>query len=301
MSDLVSDEALRLAERAARKAKNRDTPIRSRFVQRPDTDSPEPPLARLLRGGQGGEVRLKVYLAMLWIAAGDGHAVEFAAHDYARLLDLDDPYKNGARRVNDALRRLAANGLILLERRPGREPVATLLSDDGSRRPYGKPGTAEKNPDTKKAYPENVYFKLPVGFWTNGWAVHCPGPAMAMLLVLLDQSRSKGKDNIWIAPSRLKETYCFSDDTRSRGIEVLEDTALVFIRRMPVSEEFGYRRVRNSYSLDPSLLSTPVKRGAKEEWQLYQDIFEERRHEAWSNYVQVRVKMASGELVIPQT
>ena len=75
----------------------------------------------------------------------------------------------------------------------------------------------------------------------------------------MDRAQSKAEDGIWIAPDRLKETYCFSDDTRSRGIAVLEGTGVVYISRQPVNEDFGYRRVRNAYSIDPTILSAPVE------------------------------------------
>jgi hypothetical protein len=69
-----------------------------------------------------------VYLTQLWIAAGGSHDVNFAPSAYARLLGLEDPYKKGARKVNDALDWLHAEGFITLERSRGLEPVATLTA-----------------------------------------------------------------------------------------------------------------------------------------------------------------------------
>ncbi len=111
----------------------------------------------------------------------------------------------------------------------------------------------------------------------------------------MDRAQSKAEDGIWIAPDRLKETYCFSDDTRSRGIAVLEGTGVVYISRQPVNEDFGYRRVRNAYSIDPTILSAPVEVGAKSEWSELAEIFGGGMRDAWASYVQERVSGNSAE------
>ena len=65
----ASVDALDYAEIVARRVHGRAAPVRRLFVERALPDSP-PPLATLLRGGRGGEVRLKLYLSILWFAGG---------------------------------------------------------------------------------------------------------------------------------------------------------------------------------------------------------------------------------------
>jgi hypothetical protein len=252
----VEAEALRLAEMAAKRVKHRATQVRRGFIQRARDAQDTPPLARAIRGGRGGEVRLKVYLAILWIGSGGDHDVQFPASSFARLLALEEPYGNGARRVNDALKWLARERLIKLAHRPGREPIATLLSDDGSGEPYVVPGSAVRSAGGA-VRTSNIYLRLPATFWTNGWAAHLSASAIAMLLVLMDRAQSKAADDIWISPHTLASNYVFSDDTRSRGIAELEATGLVLVSRRPVSEDFGHRRVRNAYSINPAMLDKP--------------------------------------------
>jgi hypothetical protein len=49
-----SSESLQLAREAATRALDRKAPVRNGFIQRADPKAADPPLARLMRGGQGG-------------------------------------------------------------------------------------------------------------------------------------------------------------------------------------------------------------------------------------------------------
>src|SRR6266852_4842857 len=64
-----SDTAFRLARRLSERIAERSARVRFGFVCRRQGDGP-PPLARVLRGGRGGEVRLKLLLTLLWVAGG---------------------------------------------------------------------------------------------------------------------------------------------------------------------------------------------------------------------------------------
>ena len=265
-----SEEALRIAAQAAKRVHGRTTPVRIRFIERaqPDADDPPPPLARVIRGGRGGEVRLKLLLALLWLGAGGQHDVQFPAHSYAALLDLPDRYGNGARRVNDALNWLRDHAFITIERKPGQTPKITLLSELCNGGPYVVPGKATKDPATKKATPDNIYIQLPVAFWTKGWAATLSGPATAMLLVLLLLERSQDTDldrllqrlaegdkpGVWVSPDRAIRRFDLSEDTRSRGFRELAQHGLVSIDRQRVHGDFEGVRVRNVYMLLRSAL-----------------------------------------------
>jgi hypothetical protein len=253
-----SDETYQLAARASKRAHARATPVRIRFIERAQAEDPPPPLARLLRGGRGGEVRLKVLLALLWLGSGGDHVVRFPAHSFAGLLGLPDRYVNGARRVNDALNWLRDHDFIAIQRVPGREPKITLRSELGTGDPYVVPARAPKNPTTGKATADNVYVQLPVSYWTRGWAVKLSGSATAMLLVLLLLERSaRGRPaereleqpGVWVSPDEAVRRFDLSEDTRSRGFGELRRHGLVLVARQPVNADFGWRRVRNVYTL----------------------------------------------------
>src|SRR4051812_10374162 len=95
--------ALTAAANVATRNHKRALPLRRAFAERTDNTTPPPPPARLLRGGRGGSVRLRLSLASLWLGAAPPHELTYPARAWAELLDLDDPETAGARRVADAV------------------------------------------------------------------------------------------------------------------------------------------------------------------------------------------------------
>jgi hypothetical protein len=103
-------------------------------------DGRKPMLSELLRGGRGGEVRLKLYLSTVLLAGskhsheihGKNTIVDVSGPTWARALALPDPAAAGARRVADAQNQLASKRLIKVNRRPGQEPRVQLLHPSGS-------------------------------------------------------------------------------------------------------------------------------------------------------------------------
>ena len=295
----VADDVLHMAQDASRRLVNRAAPVRLRFIQRPTPEDEKPPLARMLKGGQGGGSKLKVYLTMLWFGAGAGHEVKLPPASYARLLGFDDPYNNGARRVRDAIDWLEDNKLVSVQRRPGRDPVVTLLREDASGEPYEIPGRAAQDPDTKRALPINHYLKVPAGFWKHGWAAHLDAPAIAMLLVLSAKAQGKREYGIWISPSQLADWYDFSDDTRRRGVTALENAGLICVSRVPVDPNFERRRVRNAYSIEPALLDQPIDTMAKARWSPGVEGIGLPPATAWTAYVKERLARSEGQDITP--
>lgn len=215
-------------------------------------------MAQLLRGGRGGQVRLKLLLALLWLGGGQDHEVNFPAHSFARLLDLEDPPGRGARRVNDALNWLHGHRLIKLTRNPGHPATVKLLDETGTGLPYAIPARALADPESGRASPANVYIKLPAAFWTRGWAATLSAPAIAMLLVLLVLERENNRsDDLWVSPGEAKRRFDLSEDTRSRGFKDLEACGLITVGRQPVHADFDWTRVRNVYTLWTFLLDPP--------------------------------------------
>ncbi len=250
-----SANALALAIRASTRVKERHTPIRHSFVGLPvssDDLDRVPPLALMLRGSRGGAVRIRLYLALLWQAGGGDarHSVTWPARAWAELLDLRDPDRLGERRVRDAIRALQRQGLITTEQRPGQPSRLIVLREDGSALPYTHPGSDAQLAKEKGIFDEShLYVQLPPSFWTRGWGLVLHGPALAMLLVMLIVTQGGEKQGQWVSPSQARSRFGLSEDTWTRGIAELQRLGLLTVRKKPVSEDFGWRRVRNTYSL----------------------------------------------------
>lgn len=240
-----------VAADASRKVYRRPAQIRRAFVGRPQgVDGPNP-LALMLRGGRGGQVRLKLYLSLLWIGSGEPHTVTAPARSWATLLGLEDPDGNGARRVRAAIEWLTDRRFIKVDAPLGRPMKLTLLRETGTGERYSVPGAAISEA-RREGRPDNVedrYLQLPASFWESGWIAALTGPAVAMLLVLLHARGNNGRE-IWFSPSVARMTYGLSVDTRSAGVHELADYNVIAInRRLVAPGALAHRRVRNTYSL----------------------------------------------------
>lgn len=188
----------------------------------------------MLRGGRGGEVRLKLYLSMTLLAVRKPYDIKSVPGPaWAELLGLAQPQNNGARRIGDALNWLEAVQLITKTSRSGLPPAVTLLNPAGDGRAYRWSG--------------GRYVSLPLGFWTNGWILDLSGTAISVLLVLLEmQGGREAKDPPWLTGTQ-RRRYGLSDDTWTRARKELEGCGLLVVRRIPQGKEFDYRRLRNTY------------------------------------------------------
>lgn len=264
--DTASAQALDAAKKAARIARKR-AQIRLSFISRPsyDPQAPLPPLARSLRGGRGGKVRLKLLLTYLWMQTKDrGVALAYPAQVWARLLDLDQPETAGARRINEAQAWLEKHDFITTQAQPGRANKVTVLSEAGDGSSYIAPGAAAKalSNDPDKAR-QHYYAQIPATFWTNGYIQLMSGPGLAMYLILLDQyALTNGPlQPVWISPAAFKAYYGLSQDTRAAGIKDLTELGLVTTGRQSINpDDFDLERIRNVYTLKPEQLDVPARR-----------------------------------------
>lgn len=104
------------------------------------TSDEAPPPSRMIQGGRGGAVRLRLYLSTVLLGRSvNSHALyganavyNVSAASWARCLALPDPDTRGARRVADAQGWLHEHRFLDVTRRPGSEPVVRLLSPDGA-------------------------------------------------------------------------------------------------------------------------------------------------------------------------
>jgi hypothetical protein len=240
---IASDLYFRAAEAASRRVRARDAPVSRGFIR--SSNANPPPLARCLRGGQGGEVRLKLLITLIWIGANPPHDTTFPARAWAELLDLPDPAGKGSRRIHDATKWLERARLIRVVKEPGLPSKIFLLDENGSGDEYNHPAKLRRS-----------YVKLPPAVWTNGWMALLSGSALALLLIALDQLQGAVEGSpFWLSPSRSKELYGLSPDTWTRASKELRNLGILVVRRRPTRlHEFGLIRLRNEYQLDEARL-----------------------------------------------
>ncbi len=260
----ASTDALAAAEHLGTRARMRTAQLRRTFVESPEDGAGTPPLARMLRGGRGGTVRLKLYLSLIWLAAMPPHDASYPARAWATLMDLSLPDTNGARRVNEAIKWLQDHNFLTVEVIPGHPNRVTLLDESGMDTPYSVPGEAYNR--LKSAGSEDValashrYVQIPAQFWTSGWLATLSAPAVAMLLVMLCEQGAQDRDReLWFSPGRARNRYGLSDETRSIGLNELRRAKIVTARRRPVGRDmFDVRRFRNVYVLHLDHLAEPA-------------------------------------------
>jgi hypothetical protein len=255
--------ALTAAANVAKRNHKRQLPLRRAFAERPDNVDKPTPLARLLRGGRGGSVRLRLYLSYLWLGAAPPHELIYPARAWAELLDLDDPAGGGARRIADAVRWLERNRLIEVTNRSGAPNVVRLLDDAGTEKPYETPGMAYNRLRGKKPEAAQLhrYIQLPPELWTSGWMAVLSPAALAMLIVLRVQVGAKDPDTeeVWISPEYAAKAFLLSEETRTRGVRELQRAGLLTIRRRQMAtDSFDFRRSRNVYQLHLATLANPA-------------------------------------------
>lgn len=230
---LLSIQATHYA--AQKLARQAAAPIRVEFMG--DAKGGQP-VARLLRGGRGGEIRLKLFLSILWLAPrSPRHELSFRSTFWAELLDLAQPAGAGARRIGDAISWLEREGFVSAVRRTGYAPQLTLLDERGNREKY--------------RHPPGHYLKLPSEFWTRRWIHDMSGAGLAIFLVSLAELYRHGpKLEFWLAPRVARETYGLSSDTWTKGARELARLGLISVGRAKLRREHvDVLMKRNTYRL----------------------------------------------------
>jgi hypothetical protein len=225
-------------------------PVRRAFVLK--TESGPSPLVRLLNqrngksGGPGGGLRAQLYLSLLWVCASSPYQTDRPARVWAQLLSLEDPETNGTRRIRAALKELGERRFVRQEMTKP-TPTIHLLSDLGDGSEYVPPGIAiGKAAEETKARHE--YFRVPNAIWTDGYINDMDGPALAMFLVLLAESRGLDK-KIWLSPRALEELYGISPSTRTKGISRLKDLGLITVEKQVLEAQATFSPSRQIYRI----------------------------------------------------
>lgn len=245
--ELAEKASAKLAQRLNRRNRDlRDCPIRTEFLRRRSERSPVPPMMAMLGsgGGRGGDVRLKLYLSLLWASPGGRHDTDFLAADWAQLLGLPRFSTKGKRRVYEALNWLAAHRFIEKQERPGLPSRIVVLHESGSGVAYSKPSSQAPKGG------EPTYRRLQSAWWTNTWLAAVSGRALAFWLVLMDESNNGTKaDDVWLSESQTSRKYAISPYLRQRAMRELKYFDLITTRREFTREAFDVTSSRTRISV----------------------------------------------------
>ena len=234
--ELRRDDAIALLREAASRVRRRGSvPFYPSFVLAGESDS-STRLAKLIQGGRGGEVRLRLYLCITMMATGRPYDLKRspAPSRWASLLAL--PEEGGSRRVSSNLKWLADHNYIKLERRSSHTPIITLLSADGSGGEYISPRG------------QGRYLGVPVELWTQGWIINLSATALALLFCLLELLGGHKKARYVTQDRRAR--YGLSSDTWTRATTELALAGILAVGQTPQGGDFDYKRLRNTYWVD---------------------------------------------------
>jgi hypothetical protein len=151
------------------------------------------------------------------------------------------------------LAELEARDFVILDKLAGtRTTRIRLLSDAGDGSPYSVPGEvlhrANDEPLSPEARAKHVYFRVPNAMWTLGHIAKLDGPATAMLLIVLAESRGS-RQPVWFSPSHADEYYGVAAATRSKGLDTLRKLEIVVVSKVPINGTAKYSPRRNVYLL----------------------------------------------------
>lgn len=204
--------------------------------------NPDPPLARILRGGRGGETRLRLYLTLVMLATKYPYTLPSPTTDVlAATLNLPDPKGAGARRVNASLKWLESQKLIRRSKRPGQTPLIEILHPSGS----GETWEKERGPR---------FIGLPLELWSQFWILKMTGRALAVFVALRELTGGETAPG-W-APGPRKAEYGLSADTWTRATAELEELGLLRVDSVVDHGDYELPRRRNKHELIDAALST---------------------------------------------
>lgn len=226
----MSQDALDVLRSAVERSRRQSTVQLSIDFVRDPSGAPTP-LKTIAADGRGQGLRLKLYLSMTMLATREPYQLRpYPAAAYAKMLALDDPEGQGARRVNQAQRWLRDAGFIQRVENGTHPPHMTVLalpvlSDWGAR-----------------------WITIPIDLWSNGWIHVMSGRALTMYIVLRELTGGRpGGDT---ADGRRKQQYGLSDETWARGTADLEALGLAQSERIvDTSDPFSRRQPRVKYRL----------------------------------------------------
>ncbi|QSE87952.1 hypothetical protein JWS13_04385 (plasmid) [Rhodococcus pseudokoreensis] len=268
-AELVDDTPLSPAE-ALRSlltsVKREYCPVRNSFVQRPPGSADRSAsLASFVTNRQERALDAILTAYALQPVLSDDDPLPLGA--WANIFSTRKPC--GLTTVSKTFRVLEEMGLVTRRRR-GHTTIITPLLEDGTGRPWSKPGLQSDESA------EGGYFTIPHEYWTDGYIDRLRLPGKAMLLIMLKETQ--GKPPFEMAVDRAQKWYGISERTAERGYAELSAEKLLDIHiqrvaspRLPkgVLRERYHRALRDPFStvrrrdlqLEARKQSTPRKGG----------------------------------------
>jgi hypothetical protein len=229
------------------------------------------PLSTMIFGGQGGEVRLKLYLTLVWLGVRTPWAVQDVPYSaWAQLFGLPQPETNGAHRIGDAVTWLEKHGFVVADRQQGRTTYLAPRRETGDE-DYLPPQFGED----KKLLPGDGYFRVPRELWTMGWMSVLSGAGLTCLIILFDEGSGKDTGGLrhegtnhdytdlgefptaWLSGSQLEKRYRVSFDLWEKGLAELTEWGVVERSWAKHAPAFGGKRRRRQ----SRIVMTAIRRG----------------------------------------
>ena len=225
-----SDSLAAMGRAVARSQRATNVRFPIEYVRR--GDSVDPMVARLLRGGRGGHVRLKVHMTLAMQATKSPYTVpRRPSTTMAKLLNLDD--RTGGRQVTEALHWLMTNGLITQAEPRNGTPQLELLDPAGSGELWV--------PNVKR------YLAVPLTLWSSGWIMKMNGRSLGVFLALTELNGGSSNPLGEVMDGWRKDQYGFSADTWTRAIKDLENLGLLSAELELFGDDDRQRRLRKRY------------------------------------------------------
>lgn len=152
--------------------------------------------------------------------------------------------------------RFLEDAALLTRTRRGLSTVLTPLREDGTGRPWNRPGMRADDAPSGPIQ-DGAYFTIPHEYWNDGYIDRLRLPGKAMLLIMLKETQ--GKPSFEMAVDRAKRYYGISERTAERGYRELNDEKLLLTHiqktasaRLPagVMREIYHRALRDPFSTD---------------------------------------------------
>jgi hypothetical protein len=190
-------------------------------------------------GGSGGEVRLKLWLSLLYRFNSKEKWFDLDEVDpkfMAGMFGLPDPATKGAARVRDAFRWLASNGFIEIEggrlKKTGRvrviSEVAQFLPDKYRDVVRTSPaGKTESAPDAEIPAYSDSYTRVPGALWANGWMGYLKASELMVLLILCKLSQNGRYETVAVKASTRLKRFGLSDSMWRQGLVGLQDRGII--------------------------------------------------------------------------
>lgn len=189
-------------------------------------------------GGRGGEIRLKLWLSLLYRFNPEEvwfDLDEVNAKFMAGMFGLEDPTEKGAARVRAAFNWLDHHGFIEIEggrlKKKGRvrvvHEVSLYLPDQwyGIHRQSPK-GTADGCLYAEFPRYNESYVRVPSALWTNGWMGYLKASELMVLIIVCKLSENKNQ-RVEIKAARRYERFGLSDAMWRQGVAGLQDRGII--------------------------------------------------------------------------